>query len=182
MAEPVHVLTQAFINHGAVPLGEAGEGGYFSISHYRVVLAGLPPAVNGVGAAAEAALERALEVWRSVPGMGVADIYLLFAGPWRSDHDAEWEALAGGIERDQRVCRKLVWLPDEDGGNLERFLGRTFLARPWDEVESAGASALEALESDFSLPDGWLSLLLDSTLTETDLIERLVEALPEEKA
>jgi hypothetical protein len=41
-------------------------------------------------------------------------------------------------EREETVCRKLVWVPQKDSISLsyEDFLARTFLARPWKSVKA----------------------------------------------
>lgn len=63
------------------------------------------------------------------------DLLLLLVGPAGSDGEEQWLQRRGLIERDDRVCRKLVWLPPGDDpdveGALNVFISRTFLARPW---------------------------------------------------
>lgn len=49
------------------------------------------------------------------------------------DHD--WRAVIDFAERDERVCRKLIWpvQPRTLEASWQAFLDRTFLAQPWDE-------------------------------------------------
>lgn len=69
------------------------------------------------------------------------ELILLLTGPPGSESDLEWKAIAAQIERNDLVCRKLVWLPPADSedwnDSVKSFLSRTFLARPW-----AGATAI----------------------------------------
>tara|TARA_R110000787_G_scaffold15402_4_gene47533 strand:+ start:32104 stop:32751 length:648 start_codon:yes stop_codon:yes gene_type:complete len=46
---------------------------------------------------------------------------------------ADWRGLIDLVERDETVCRKVIWMPDADavGASFARFLARTFLAQPW---------------------------------------------------
>lgn len=74
---------------------------------------------------------------RGVLGNRDDDLYLFLIGPEGSRTDERWQRLALGIERDESICRKLIWLPsdEENLGRLQReaemFCERTFLARPW---------------------------------------------------
>lgn len=46
----------------------------------------------------------------------------------------DWESIVDIAERDESVCRKVVWVPalDDLDKSFDAFVGRTFLARPWD--------------------------------------------------
>ena len=76
------------------------------------------------------------------------DLVLFLVGPVGSDQDKEWITLASQIERDDLVCRKLVWLPPTSAETyqlkLEAFLGRTFLARPWTPDGEVNQPRLDA--------------------------------------
>src|SRR5581483_3249415 len=75
------------------------------------------------------------------------DLSLFLVGPAGSEQQADWLIAAGFVERDERICRKLVWLPplDETGtvASVSRFLARTFLARPWEGEDGAPAQELD---------------------------------------
>ena len=45
----------------------------------------------------------------------------------------DWRQAVDLAERDERVCRKIVWIPDHDAleKSYENFRMRTFLATPW---------------------------------------------------
>lgn len=62
----------------------------------------------------------------------VVDLHVFFvAEPDASDD--EWRKYVDVIERDESVCRKLVWTRTTTvSQSFERFVQRTFLARPWD--------------------------------------------------
>lgn len=77
-------------------------------------------------------------ITRSWLGARSDDLLLVLVGPPRSGTSDRWKRIAQEIERNERVCRKLIWLPPaelaERPASLETFLGRTCLARPWLEV------------------------------------------------
>jgi hypothetical protein len=52
--------------------------------------------------------------------------------------EADWRGIVDFAERDETVCRKIVWLPDAErvGLSYESFLARTFLAQPWKSIEA----------------------------------------------
>lgn len=56
--------------------------------------------------------------------------------------DGDWLSVRDIAERDEAVCRKLVWLPATTSleQSYSAFLERTFMARPWD----AGSAVLDA--------------------------------------
>jgi hypothetical protein len=126
------------------------------------------------------------------PGQ-VLDLQLWLVGPDGSEDDPEWRALALAIERDDRVARKLVWLPpehlDERDEAFAGFIARTFLARPWEALPPQPAAPLDRLSAlvdvaaelgiDQSVVDRWFELA-DSDLADgAELIDALVEAWPE---
>jgi hypothetical protein len=103
------------------------------------------------------------------------DLYLLFIGPGSSECDPKWRDIALRVERDERVCRKLVWLPGNDVAEGARaFVNRTFLARPWSAIGDGSQNELDSLaairgalcvrcEAEAHVPvetlDEWLTLL-----------------------
>lgn len=65
-------------------------------------------------------------------GRTAIDMLVLLIGPEGSDADPEWLRAAAAIEIDDRVCRKLVWLPGVDAArSADEFLAKTPFARPW---------------------------------------------------
>jgi hypothetical protein len=46
---------------------------------------------------------------------------------------ADWRQVVDLAERDETVCRKIIWIPDPDAleKSYEAFRSRTFLATPW---------------------------------------------------
>jgi hypothetical protein len=51
---------------------------------------------------------------------------------------ADWRGIIDLAERDETVCRKVIWLPEADAvdASYELFLARTFLAQPWRSLEA----------------------------------------------
>ena len=51
---------------------------------------------------------------------------------------ADWRGIIDLAERDETVCRKVIWMPDADAvdASYELFLARTFLAQPWRSLEA----------------------------------------------
>lgn len=51
---------------------------------------------------------------------------------------ADWRGIIDLAERDETVCRKVIWMPDSDDPNasFDLFLARTFLAQPWRSLEA----------------------------------------------
>lgn len=73
-----------------------------------------------------------------------SDLHLFLVGPRGVRKQAEWIRRRNAVESDERFCRKFLWLPDDSPsmGELEPFLDRTLLGRPWDAA-SAQPSALD---------------------------------------
>jgi hypothetical protein len=76
-------------------------------------------------------------VARSWMGDKEIDLCLILIGPPGSALQEKWQRFARSMDRDESVCRKLVWLPSVDESpatirkEAERFIDRTFLAQPW---------------------------------------------------
>gem|GEM_PF-3892882 len=84
-------------------------------------------------------------------GSKSVDMLVLLIGPNGSSRDAKWISAAASIEDDDRICRKLVWLPDSDvTASAERLLTRSPFARPWRGAHpiDAQAEAIDRLISD----------------------------------
>ena len=82
-----------------------------------------------------------------------SDLYLFLIGPAGAKSDEQWQCLAHTIERDESICRKLVWLPSEAEDvdtirrDAETFCDRTFLARPWQSSQQAVQHDLDAINA-----------------------------------
>ena len=61
----------------------------------------------------------------------------------------DWRNVIDLAERDETVCRKVVWLPDTKqlDASYEAFRARTFLAAPWDSVTERLNAPLDANHS-----------------------------------
>jgi hypothetical protein len=57
----------------------------------------------------------------------------------------DWLRLVDLIERDETVCRKLVWIPKQTTvrESFDVFLARTFLAMPWADVNGISDAQLD---------------------------------------
>jgi hypothetical protein len=123
------------------------------------------------------------------------DLQLWLIGPDGSGNDPAWNAMGLAIERDDRVARKLVWLPPIDASlhdlAFKNFLARTFLARPWLTLPKKSSaqldrlSSLSALVSDLRIEgeilDKWLDLAGSELSDGTQLVDALVNAWVQEK-
>lgn len=169
-----------------------------AIGHHRVLLGAFDEEAGSDGAQAELRryLNQAAIAW-SWLGHAGDDLLLILVGPENKDKDQDWLQAVSAIERDERVCRKLVWLPpsdpDQREASLEALIDRTFLARPWppaqhDEDDSAAVATgdLDLMARLFArVTEGglgeeealrWFAILSDPE-EQPDLAERLVAAL-----
>lgn len=119
------------------------------------------------------------------------DLLLLLVAPAGGEEDQDWKRVQRRVERNEQVCRKLVWLPPQAGvdrsESLMAFLGRTFLARPWRQEGKAGQGQLDrwALlakhlvqeEFDEAMAKRWLEILSYGDLKDADRVRWLIEAL-----
>lgn len=124
----------------------------------------------------DAMLNNVLEMRKSLKATPSSDLYVMLAAPYGSADNSEWNTLAAEIERDDRLARKHVWLPDDAGENFDAFIETTFLARPWT-VEGdvqARADALQLFTKQVSIPAGWQEVLLDDDLQGEDLVRKLL--------
>lgn len=162
------------------------------IGPWPVLIGDLGPDAGQAADALRRYLNQAAIAWSHLGHRG-EDLLLLLVGPMGSEQDDDWQQVQRTIERDDRVCRKLVWLPPAEaesiGASLEkRVLTRTFLARPWAEaVTTEGGGDLAALTD-----DALIRLFVEAGLTEdqakswfatlsadddADIAPRLMEAL-----
>jgi hypothetical protein len=104
--------------------------------------------------------------------------------------DADWRNVIDLAERDEKVCRKVVWLPDPAAldKSYEAFRARTFLASPWDDVDeklNARLDVNQGLASKLLMQAGlaedsakqWIDIV-DATKGDPDtMVTRLAEVL-----
>ena len=71
-----------------------------------------------------------------------AHIMLIALSP---DPRLDWRRAIDLAERDETVCRKLVWTPNPDDldQSYALFAARTFLATPWKEASSFQSAPLD---------------------------------------
>lgn len=57
----------------------------------------------------------------------------------------DWSQVVDLIERDEAVCRKMVWIPKSTdvAGSYQKFVARTFLAMPWVQSKEVKDVALD---------------------------------------
>jgi hypothetical protein len=116
-----------------------------------------------------------------------AHIFLVATEPTTQ---ADWIQMVDLIERDETVCRKLVWLRQD--GNLDQsfqeFVERTFLAQPWafaDEQDNAPLDQNDKLVESVLRSQGlsaaaaakWIELAGAKLDDPQELVEQLVSAM-----
>lgn len=168
-----------------------------SLGRYPVLFGLLPPApdVSQVRDLMRRYRNQAVVARSHMPSAQAVDLQIWLLGPDGSEYDADWRALALAIERDDRVARKLVWLPpeksDEVLASFAEFIGRTFLARPWRSVMSQSPGQLDRLTAvlagaadlgiDQAVLSKWFELAASSEISDgPDLVDALVDSWPEE--
>src|ERR1039457_983031 len=82
--------------------------------------------------------ETAFNQWLVAGDAGVTNITMFCVAPVGCIDLDGWKTFAAKVERDDMVCRKLVWLPREDFDDVNVFLDRTFMARPWEIAVQQG--------------------------------------------
>jgi hypothetical protein len=147
-----------------------------AIDFYTVLAAPLPATDDRqeVLAAVDALLSDVLALRRTWAAARSSDLYLMLAAPQGSADQPVWKSWAAEIERDDRLARKHVWLPDNEGGNFGSFIETTFLARPWGAAEGR-VDALKLLTEQVAVPTGWQQLLFDGELQGDELIRKLMD-------
>ncbi|WP_448207187.1 hypothetical protein [Azospirillum sp. sgz302134] len=108
-----------------------------AIVYHRVLIGslGADPELGAVEGVLRRHLNQAAIDW-SWLGRAGDDLLLIRVGPPGSDTDDDWKHAREVVERNERVCRVLVWLPPapELGGlwqkSLDSVMDRTFLVQP----------------------------------------------------
>ena len=103
---------------------------------------------------------------------------------------ADWIKLIDLAERDETVCRKLVWIPKitSVGESYEAFLERTFLAQPWLETAEFDNAPLdqndrlvETVLQDQGLTPAaaakWIEIAVSQVEDPQERVEQLVSAM-----
>lgn len=159
------------------------------LGRYAVLFGLLPPAPDPVLVADYVRRYRnQLVIARSHLGTDQAlDLQLWLMGPHGSDLEPEWKALSLAIERDDRVARKLVWLPpngpEERNASFEEFVSRTFLARPWNVANPHSTGQLDrfsevvSVVSDLGLSQEILSRWIEIAGSDIEDGPVLIDAL-----
>jgi hypothetical protein len=166
------------------------------VGHYAVLMSGLGNDLSQADVWVRAAEYQAANALSGLPDKYREDLHLFLIGPPGACEDLRWVELASQIERDERVCRKLVWLPPQSSmeNSVQTFLDRTFLARPWRALEGIHpphldpvADIVRMLSSHDELRDippsalnQWFEVLTQPG-DSPDLVEPLVRALKELK-
>lgn len=101
-----------------------------------------------------------------------------------------WVQHIDAVERDETVCRKLVWMPDMQNSDVSfaAFVERSFLSRPWAEaleLMDAPLDQNEQLVEAVLLEKGlgpaaaraWVGLAGSSEDDAEALVEQLVDAM-----
>lgn len=180
MERPVEVLTKAMADQAALfgwslePMDDAAN--WVSVGPHRIMLVTLPPDLGEARKAIADAKERAYDHWILTGQAAITNMAMFCTVADEIAITPPWQSFAAEVERDEMVCRKLVWLSGCD--TVGKFLDRTMLARPWEKVDVQGPEQLKVLAEALAVPDAWMKLLSRENLEGTDLIEALL-ALPE---
>ncbi|WP_157138651.1 ABC-three component system middle component 1 [Asticcacaulis biprosthecium] len=103
---------------------------------------------------------------------------------------ADWIKLIDLAERDETVCRKLVWIPKitSIGESYDAFLERTFLAQPWlttEEVDNAPLDQNDRLVENVLQAQGltpaaaakWVEIATSQVEDPQERVEQFVSAM-----
>lgn len=132
-----------------------------------------------------AAQREAAAARTTVAADGGEDLVLILVGPPGSQKKGEWQSFAMEVERNDLVCRKLVWLPPEESidreGSLNALMLRSFLSKPWVPKSASPQTELDALSEPNADLLGWQDILDDQPLNRADvdydmLVKELIQA------
>jgi hypothetical protein len=103
--------------------------------------------------------------------------------------DTDWRNVIDIAERQETVCRKVIWLPDPKrlDQSYDDFRARTFLAAPWDDVAERHDAQLDhnqglaaKLLTEAGLPANiapdWIEIVDQAGEDVDTMVERLVRA------
>lgn len=117
-----------------------------------------------------------------LPSVMRTDLNLFMVAPPGAAESPEWVDFAALAERNEQVCRKLVWLPPADASawksSAKSFCNRTFLARPWAaQNQPSGFPQLDPLAGLRQADDRtarWLALIEQGVEEDSDLADALL--------
>lgn len=102
---------------------------------------------------------------------------------------ADWRNVIDLAERDETVCRKVIWLPDLKAldASYENFRNRTFLAAPWETVVERRDAALDQVQGlaatllvdsglDAKTAADWIDIVNQPDQDTETMVARLVQA------
>lgn len=124
--------------------------------------------------------------------MQVIDAHIFFVAE-EPKSDVDWKRQVDLVERNERVCRKLVWMrhASDADNSFGCLIDRSFLAQPWQDVSQLIGAPLDqnerlvelVLESQglsAALAAAWVELAKAESDDANHLVEQLVAAMEEE--
>lgn len=170
-----HLIENAALDAGCQRVLSCVGTPFIAVDFQMVAAGKLPltPVREMVLKTVDSMLNEILVLRRAWPAARASDMYLMMSAPYGSAENPAWKALMAEIERDDRLARKHVWLPDANGANFDRFIERTFLARPWSAA-GGHVDALKQLTEHVAMPLGWQQQLLDDELQGAELVHKLI--------
>lgn len=111
-----------------------------------------------------------------------------------SSPEADWRKALDLAERDETVCRKLIWLPDTQNldASYDDFRKRTFLAAPWEVASERKDAALDLAQGlavkllieaglNREMADQWIDIVNQPDQDAGTMVERLVRGPGDEQ-
>lgn len=117
------------------------------LGNYPVLAIALPcSSASEVDAAVKAAHSQMIIARSYLTSGEVIDAHIFFVA--LTPRCADWVQLVDAAERNETVCRKLVWVPDDRrlDASFNDLAERTFLTRPWRNVEERDDAPLDQNE------------------------------------
>jgi len=106
----------------------------------------------------------------------------------------DWRRMMDAAQRDETVCRKIVWMPNSESveESYARFIARTFLSMPWNGMKEVRDASLDRdkeiveralVRSGLDLPSAkaWIEHILQLEGDSDALVAALTRAQPESK-
>ncbi len=153
------------------------------LGDFSVIIGEIGPKPEDVPTALSDHLLQAAKA-RSHLGPKKENLLLFLVGPASPASDPNWMYIVDEIERDERICRKMVFLPPLAEADVDAemgwFISRTFLARPW-ERSTAQADLdplLTTLNDTGDIPRAWVPIIQRAEGDASSLVEQLLASLP----
>lgn len=145
------------------------------LGHYAILTSALGESPAEASQWIHASEYHAIATLSWLPRKYREDLHLFFVGPTGADGDPAWLEIASRIERDERICRKLVWLPSKTRvqESADIFLERTFFARPWEALTSPSQPRLDPIEDVVQM----LSTIQDLRDTPPTIVRKWLDVL-----